>query len=134
MLSATHPSAAGRYKAGTVIPWYLRYKLVPQYKLVLSGRERKLLALPTLDMYLPLSKFESIQRVYIALRCHGNNNLLENTGVTQAASLSTWYCSEPEVRNLLLTKPITYHMDFITELHPLVEGHLMDARVQGEPE
>ena len=27
---------------------------------------------------------------------------------------------------------ITYHMDFITELHPLVEGHLMDARVQGE--
>ena len=35
-------------------------------------------------------------------------------------------------RNLLLTKPITYHMDFITELHPLVEGHLMDARVQGE--
>ena len=36
--------------------------------------ERNLLALPTLDMYLPLSKFESIQRVYIALRC--NNNLL----------------------------------------------------------
>ena len=33
---------------------------------------------------------------------------------------------------VLLTKPITYHMDFITELHPLVEGHLMDARVQGE--
>ena len=30
-------------------------------------RERNLLAHPTLDMYLPLSKFESIQRVYIAL-------------------------------------------------------------------
>ena len=28
----------------------------------------------TLDMYLPLSKFESIHRVSIALRC--NNNLL----------------------------------------------------------
>ena len=28
-------------------------------------RERNLLALPTLDMYLPLSKFESIQRVSI---------------------------------------------------------------------
>ena len=42
-------------------------------------------------------------------------------------------CAVPTVpRNLLLTKPITYHMDFITELHPLVEGHLMDARVQGE--
>ena len=26
----------------------------------------------------------------------------------------------------------TYHMDSTTELHPLVEGHLMDARVQGE--
>ena len=38
------------------------------------SRERNLLALPTLDMYLPLSKFESIQRVYIALRC--NNKLL----------------------------------------------------------
>ena len=38
------------------------------------GRERNLLALPTLDMYLPLSKFESIHRVYIALRC--NHNLL----------------------------------------------------------
>ena len=37
-------------------------------------RERNLLALPTLDMYLPLFKFESIHRVYIALRC--NNNLL----------------------------------------------------------
>ena len=38
--------------------------------------ERNLLALrlPTLDMYLPLSKFESIHRVSIALRC--NNNLL----------------------------------------------------------
>ena len=35
-------------------------------------------------------------------------------------------------RNLLLTKPITYHMDSITELHPLVEGYLMDACVQGE--
>ena len=35
-------------------------------------------------------------------------------------------------RNLLRTKPITYHMDSTTELHPLVEGHLMDARVQGE--
>ena len=57
--------------------------LGPTAVLVLAGtigtavprhRERKLLALPTLDMYLPLSKFESIQRVYIALRC--NNNLL----------------------------------------------------------
>ena len=37
-------------------------------------REINLLALPTLDMYLPLSKFESIQRVYIELRC--NHNLL----------------------------------------------------------
>jgi len=34
---------------------YLRYR----------SRERNLLALPTLDMYLPLSKFESIQRVSI---------------------------------------------------------------------
>ena len=25
-----------------------------------------------------------------------------------------------------------YHLDSTTELHPLVEGHLMDARVQGE--
>ena len=29
-------------------------------------------------------------------------------------------------------RPITYHMDSTTELHPLVEGRLMDARVQGE--
>ena len=28
--------------------------------------------IPTLDMYLPLSKFESIHRVYIALRCNHN--------------------------------------------------------------
>ena len=28
-------------------------------------RERNLLALPTLDMYLPLSKFESIHRVFV---------------------------------------------------------------------
>ena len=38
------------------------------------SRERNLLALPTLDMYLPLSKFESIHRVSIAPRC--NNNML----------------------------------------------------------
>ena len=31
--------------------WYRRYR---------GTRERNLLALPTLDMYLPLSKFESI--------------------------------------------------------------------------
>ena len=36
------------------------------------------------------------------------------------------------LEDLLLTKPITYHMDSTIELHPLVEGHLMDARVQGE--
>ena len=32
-------------------------------------------------------------------------------------------------------KPITCHTDFtseLTELHSLVEGHLMDARAQGE--
>ena len=34
--------------------------------------------------------------------------------------------------NLLLKSTSSYHMDLITELHPLVEGHLMDARVQGE--
>ena len=47
-----------------------------------GSREKNLLALPSptrapgllVDMYLPLSKFESIQRVYITLRC--NNNLL----------------------------------------------------------
>ena len=56
-------------------------ELVPWYRVTYCGtstatvpRERNLLALPTLDMYLPLSKFESIHRVYIALRC--NHNLL----------------------------------------------------------
>ena len=39
---------------------------------VYRTRERNLLARPTLDMYLPLSKFESIHRVYIALRCKHN--------------------------------------------------------------
>ena len=39
---------------------------------------------------------------------------------------------EEKSATVLLTKPITYHMDSTTELHPLVEGHLMDARVQGE--
>ena len=34
---------------------YLKYK-----DLLKNHRERNLLALPTLDMYLPLSKFESI--------------------------------------------------------------------------
>ena len=39
--------------------------------------------------------------------------------------------------DLLLMKPmITCHMDYPTneqvEIHPQVEGHLMDARVQGE--
>ena len=39
-------------------------------------------------------------------------------------------------RNLLLMKPITCHMDFASEsielIHPLIEGHLVDARAQGE--
>ena len=37
--------------------------------------------------------------------------------------------------DLLLMKPITYHMDLTNEqveIHLQVEGHLMDARVQGE--
>jgi hypothetical protein len=33
-------------------------------------------------------------------------------------------------------KPITCHMDFASEsielIHPLIEGHLVDARAQGE--
>ena len=37
--------------------------------------------------------------------------------------------------DLLLMKPITCHMDYSTneqvEIHPQVEGHLMDARAQG---
>jgi hypothetical protein len=52
-------------------------------------------------------------------------------------SLVSWFKYVRRVGILLdvyfhCTKPITYHMDSITELHPLVEGHLMDARVQGE--
>ena len=44
--------------------------MVPWYRGTAVGiLERNLLALPTLDMYLPLSKFESIHRVSIALRC-----------------------------------------------------------------
>ena len=42
----------------------------------------------------------------------------------------------PPAGDLLLMKPITCHMDYSTneqvEIHPQVEGHLMDARVQGE--
>ena len=45
-----------------------------EYRGTYGTRERNLLALPTLDMYLPLSKFESIQRVSLTLRC--NNNFL----------------------------------------------------------
>ena len=52
-----------------------------------TSRERNLLARPTLDMYLPLSKFESIHRVYIALRC--NHNLLSNTPVVRLAQPSS---------------------------------------------
>ena len=51
--------------------------LMPRYRYqytVHRDRARNLLAHPTLDMYLPLSKFESIPRVYIALRC--NHNML----------------------------------------------------------
>ena len=61
--TATHCS---KLKLCTV-PTVLRYRTY-------LVRERNLLALPTLDMYLPLSKFESIQRVSLTLRC--NNNLL----------------------------------------------------------
>jgi len=61
-----------RYRGtvGTAVP------TVPTVPTVLSlvprenvniGRERNPLALPTLDMYLPLSKFESIQRVSLTL-------------------------------------------------------------------
>ena len=44
-------------------------------------------ALPTLDMYLPLSKFESIQRVSLTLRpgCNNTANLLLNTLRVRAA-------------------------------------------------
>ena len=38
----------------------IKWTLAPR-----GSRERNPLALPTLDMYLPLSKFESIQRVSI---------------------------------------------------------------------
>ena len=42
----------------------------------------------------------------------------------------------PPAGDLLLMKPITCHMDYSTneqvEIHPQVEGHLMNARVQGE--
>ena len=54
---------------------------------VYRTRERNLLARPTLDMYLPLSNFESIHRVYIALRC--NHNLLSNTPVVRLAQPSS---------------------------------------------
>ena len=41
----------------------------------------------------------------------------------------------PPAGDLLLLKPITCHMDYSTneqvEIHPQVEGHLMDARAQG---
>ena len=37
------------------------------------GRERNLLAIPTLDIFLPLSKFESIQRVSLTLRCNNSS-------------------------------------------------------------
>ena len=47
-----------------------RCRTCRRYHGTVGTRERKLLALPTLDMYLPLSKFESIHRVYIALRCN----------------------------------------------------------------
>ena len=49
---------------GTTVPRY-HGTVVPTVPASTSGRERNLLALPTLDMYLPLSKFESIQRVSI---------------------------------------------------------------------
>ena len=63
---------------GTTVPTVPRYKLVPWYLRYLRYhgpactswyrcREKNLVALPTLDMYLPLSKFESIHWVYIAL-------------------------------------------------------------------
>ena len=57
--------------------------LQPASKCALTGKStRYKLDLPTspstldidIDMYLPLSKFESIQRVSLTLRC--NNNLL----------------------------------------------------------
>ena len=38
-----------------------------------GSRERNLLARPTLDMYLPLSKFESIDRVYTDALHYGVN-------------------------------------------------------------
>ena len=41
----------------------------------------------------------------------------------------------PPAGDLLLMKPITCHMDYSTneqvEIHPQVEGHLMDARAHG---
>ena len=46
---------------GTGTSWYrryLRYRCVPTVAYLRYNRERNPLALPTLDMYLPLSKFE----------------------------------------------------------------------------
>ena len=60
--------------------------LMPRYRYqytVHRDRARNLLAHPTLDMYLPLSKFATIHRVYIVLRC--NHNLLYNTLVVRLA-------------------------------------------------
>ena len=62
--------------------WYRRYR---RY----LWRERNLLALPTLDMYLPLSKFESIHRVY---NHYGVNTIYYKT-LSQLGWPSLWLVS-----------------------------------------
>ena len=63
-----HTAVRGPGAHDELVPWYLRYRVTYcGTSTATVPRERNLLALPTLDMYLPLSKFESIQRVECTL-------------------------------------------------------------------
>ena len=114
------------------LPQYRRYRGTAVLPVVLAGtvgtavprhRERKLLALPTLDMYLPLSE-----------RTDGlpeKRSRRSNRGVYGLSFLGEICCSRTSE---LEARPITCHMDPTSEqaeIHLQVEGHLMDARVQG---